>query len=78
MSVDGPGARGRWLKLTQGESHVCVSGAYINEEVVESQQRLVSWVYDRYKTSRGCDSYFEGGCDLKFHVSRGCKVRGSG
>lgn len=51
-----------WSRLTRGESHVCLSGPFISSEVDSKGKSISSWVFDKYKTRKGCDSYFDGAC----------------
>ena len=54
-----------WIKLMKGEKYVCLAGSFIYREdrVVRGQeQQIYSWVFEKIKTKKGCDSYFEGGC----------------
>ncbi len=53
-----------WLKFTKNERYVCVSGADHSKEVRETKTAWV-WIFGRYKTRKGCESYFDGECDEK-------------
>jgi len=53
-----------WQRFTQNEKYVCVSGHSILKELRGSKTRWV-WIFGRYKTRKGCDSYFDGECDGK-------------
>lgn len=53
-----------WLKLTKNEKHVCVSGADHSKVVQEAIVKRV-WFFGRYKTQKGCDSYFQDECDVQ-------------
>jgi len=56
----------RWKKLMHHESYTCLSGEYGGREMITknaNHQTVYSWVFDRIKTSKGCDSYFTRGCD---------------
>ena len=53
-----------WQKLTKNEKYVCVSGADHSKEV-KGTKVTWTWIFGRYKTRRGCDSYFQGECDEK-------------
>lgn len=54
-----------WLKLTKNSKVVCLLGepAGQEEKVVDGKKIIIKgWVWDRLKTKKGCDSYFEGDC----------------
>lgn len=54
----------KWLSLTKGQEHVCVSGEFINplKENLNKPER--AWIFVSFKTHLGCDSYFDGDCSL--------------
>lgn len=51
-----------WQKLTKNEEYICVSGAEAGKEIKDAKTMWV-WIFGRYKTRKGCDSYFNGECD---------------
>jgi len=51
-----------WQKFTKNEKFVCVSGADPGKEIKDEKSTWV-WIFGRYKTRKGCDSYFQGECD---------------
>ncbi len=53
-----------WQKFTKNEDYVCVSGADPGKESKDAKTAWV-WIFGRYKTRKGCDSYFHGECDGK-------------
>jgi hypothetical protein len=53
-----------WQKFTTNEKYVCVSGADPGKEIKEAKTAWV-WIFGRYKTKKGCDSYFAGECHLQ-------------
>jgi hypothetical protein len=59
-----------WHKLIKGEQYVCISGDLISKHVENGKTRWV-WTYGRFKTTKGCDSYFADECDLKLRVAKG-------
>lgn len=63
-----------WKRLTAGEKHVCVSGAFSRQESDRSGHLAHYWEFDRFKTNKGCVSYFEGGCSLSYQLKQGCKL----
>lgn len=53
-----------WLKLTKNQKHICVSGHAIFKEIERSEAKW-TWIWGRYKTKKGCDSYFADECNRK-------------
>lgn len=53
-----------WKKFTNNEKYICVSGVEPSKEIVGAKIRW-TWIFGRYKTRKGCDSYFDGECDEK-------------
>lgn len=51
-----------WHRLTKNEKYICVSGAEARKEIKDSKTVWV-WVFGRYKTRKGCDSYFQDECN---------------
>ena len=50
-----------WQKLTKNEKYICISGADHSEKTNGSKVTW-TWIFGRYKTKKGCDSYFQGEC----------------
>ena len=61
-----------WEKFTKGEKYICISGDFIGPEIEDGKKKLV-WIFDRYKTKKGCDSYFQAACTLK--QSQFCEMK---
>jgi hypothetical protein len=59
-----------WQKFTRNEKYVCVSGADPDKEIKEAKTVWV-WIFGRYKTKRGCDSYFDGECNIQRFLANG-------
>ncbi|MES2615648.1 MAG: hypothetical protein V4591_09555 [Bdellovibrionota bacterium] len=58
--------------LTKNEKYVCISGMY-NEQDKNSAGRMVSyWIFDKFKTKKGCKPYFYGDCSLNYQIKKGC------
>ena len=57
-------------KLTEHETHICISGEFIDNDSNEE----TAWIFDKFKTKKGCISYWDE-CDLKEQVAKGCKPR---
>lgn len=51
-----------WRRLTKNEQHVCISGLYALKKI-ESSMSSWTWIFGRYKTQKGCDSYFQDECN---------------
>jgi hypothetical protein len=41
--------------LTKGTSHVCISGSFIETETDKAGKKTASWLFDRFKTRKGCE-----------------------
>ncbi len=65
---------GDWKRIAKNETHVCLSGPYggIIEEI--NGIKKVSWVFDKFKTKKGCVSYFANHCSLSAQIKNGCKL----
>jgi hypothetical protein len=64
--------RRRFKALSRRVAHICVSGAFHQKTTDDMGAQISYWDFDKYKTRRGCDSYFEGGCDLWYQKKHGC------
>jgi hypothetical protein len=60
-----------WIRLTANQEYVCISGSLVNDHPGE---RYRSWIFESYKTKKGCDSYFQGGCSLAYKIQNGCDL----
>lgn len=60
-----------WLRLTSNQSFICMSGSLINDH---ADKKYRSWIFESYKTAKGCDSYFQGGCSLAYKIQHGCNL----
>lgn len=61
-----------WHRLLKNEKYVCVSGPFISKKEKSYKGRnLYSWIFNSFKTKKGCDSYFQGWCNLKFIIKQG-------
>jgi len=75
ISLEGCKAHSReWARLTSHQDHVCVSGQFINPSEDEPQKKDRAWIFESYKTAKGCDSYFKGGCSLSHMIEQGCDL----
>ena len=62
-----------WKNLVLGEKIVCVSGLFTKRYRNKSGDLVSHWVFDRFKTKRGCESFFDGGCSFQYQLDQGCK-----
>jgi hypothetical protein len=60
-----------WQRLTKRQPHVCISGEWIGSVSGATEQKVKSWIFDKYKTRLGCDS-FAGECDVKKTIREDC------
>ena len=54
-----------WIRLMKDQKYVCFSGGFFGKEdsmINGKKQKTYSWVFDKIKTKKGCDSYFERDC----------------
>jgi hypothetical protein len=61
----------RWTQLTSNESNVCLAGSNAGIEKESDGSLIRTWVLDRFKTKKGCESYFEGYCSLDYLKKHG-------
>lgn len=52
-----------WERLTKGEKHVCFSAELV--DLGKDGEHDAHWIFDKFKTRKGCVSYFEGYCDIR-------------
>lgn len=50
-----------WQKFTRSEKYICISGSDPDKQIKE-MKIVWTWIFGRYKTRKGCDSYFRGEC----------------
>jgi hypothetical protein len=62
-------------KITKGESNVCVSGEFWKKNPIGTGNAEMIWSFDKFKTTKGCVSYFAGNCDLSVQLEQGCKPK---
>ncbi len=56
----------QWKKLITSEDAFCVKGYFSGTETIpNSEEKKFFWTIDRIKSSKGCWSYFWGGCGEK-------------
>jgi len=61
-------ARIEWKKLIEGEQYACISGLapdIENKKLNGKSVRIRGWLYDRFKTRKGCTGWFGDACDPK-------------
>jgi hypothetical protein len=47
----------QYVKVMQAEKYVCIAGNFI-----ETEGKTVYWIFEKVKTKKGCEAYFENGC----------------
>lgn len=53
----------KWLKLMDGEKYICLAGHFVTLEKEARDGKTwitYSWIFEKLKTKKGCDSYFDG------------------
>ncbi len=63
-----------WMRFTKNEKHVCISGDFIYSEINKTGPKKMVWIFDRYKTKKGCDAYFRGTCIPNENTRESCVV----
>ena len=51
----------KFKSLMKNEKAVCLAGM-VSSHHVEKDKEYTIWAYERFKTKRGCESWFEGEC----------------
>ncbi len=57
----------KWKKLTRAEKFVCFyaeNEGERKEKIDGALKAIHAWTWDKFKTRKGCYSYFEGDCDI--------------
>jgi hypothetical protein len=52
-----------WSELTRGEAIICLEGEDPSNETDETLGKYRAWIWDKFKTRKGCYSYF-GDCNV--------------
>ncbi len=55
----------RYQKIMRGQKYICVDGTYFfyKDTVTDGKKtRIYYWTFEKMKTTKGCESYFVGGC----------------
>ena len=52
-----------WKHLSAGQQHACISGPFSGRGTNDSGKATRYWVFDKFKTRKGCESYFKGACE---------------
>ena len=64
----------KWKQLTTQESHECLARPLIDVERLDQEKKETFWIFDKFKTKKGCASYFYGACNLKYLLRHGCSL----
>ncbi len=59
----------QWNKLLKNQKFVCISGEFLSRKRGKEKIEHWYWIFDKYKTKNGCDSYAEGGCSLNYYIT---------
>jgi hypothetical protein len=59
-----------WIRLTLNQKNVCLSGPFGFFENTESKQPNEIWTFDKFKTKKGCSSFFKNGARSCFLMPR--------
>ena len=63
-----------FIKTIKGTHHVCIAGSSPENKGALSKSNTTTWIFEKYKSSKGCESYFYGNCDLTYLIRHGCKI----
>lgn len=59
----------RWQRLMKNEKYVCLAGRFSGRDIIienNKEREVYSWIFEKIKTKRGCDSYFTGQCNRTY------------
>lgn len=54
-----------WKRLSAGESYACFSGPFSSYGTNDFGKQTTYWAFDKFKTQKGCSSYFADECNLR-------------
>ena len=60
-----------WRNRVKNEKYICASGEISSINTDSNGRRRWIWMFGRYKTKKGCDSYFDGECDPQRLINQG-------
>lgn len=60
-----------WKSALKTEDYFCLGATFPGVESAEGGTKTISWTYDKFKTKKGCTSYFED-CDVTTHSVPQC------
>jgi hypothetical protein len=63
----------KWKMAIRRQRFACLSVSFSGFEN-EGDRKVAIWVFDKFKTKRGCQSYFHGGCSLTYAKKHGCQI----
>ena len=58
----------QYQKLMRGQKYICLQGTYFfYKDVItnEKKERVYFWTFEKMKSMKGCESYFQGRCHEK-------------
>jgi hypothetical protein len=62
----------KFNKIIKGETHICVSGEFWDKHSKDAVNGQMIWSFDKFKTNKGCVSYFADECDFQVQLKNGC------
>ncbi|MBI4041779.1 MAG: hypothetical protein HY390_07940 [Deltaproteobacteria bacterium] len=62
----------KWLKLTKDQEIVCLSGSGGEYYFDEKGGKYKLWTWEKFKTKKGCHSYFFGDCTTSGYSKKKC------
>ena len=64
-----------WQRLSRAEKYACVTGQLNGKGTDNEGAQVIYWIFDKFKTHRGCVSYFVGACNLAYQLRNGCVLK---
>lgn len=68
----------QWNRTTRSEEIVCLNGDGGSYYQDEGDERIKLWTWEKFKTTKGCYSYFYGQCNTKGCAKGKCPGTGRG
>ena len=66
--------KNEWKRIAKHEKYLCLSGPLVGGPELVGGKKSTTWVFDKFKTRKGCVSFFVDQCDLGARLKDGCKV----
>ncbi|MBX9704032.1 MAG: hypothetical protein K2X39_07745 [Silvanigrellaceae bacterium] len=65
-----------WKRLSKNQKYVCVDGSFISQKKASDGGITSYWIFEKFKTKKGCVPYFKHDCDYKYQLKHGCEFAG--